>query len=77
MLCSQLCFGCVAFKYSPDLSPEDKEVKRQLSKCCPRVYSDLIKLDILGPSGVGPSRPPTLRSSLPPAMKSSHGGSSL
>ena len=40
----------------PDLSFEDKEVKRQLARYLPRVYSELIRSDILGPSGVNPSR---------------------
>ena len=41
----------------PDLSYEDKEVKRQLAKCHPQVYSLLIRLDIPEPSGVKPFRP--------------------
>ena len=40
-----------------DLSSEDKEVKRQLAKCLPRVYSKLIKSYIHGPSGVKPFQP--------------------
>ena len=39
----------------PDLSSEDKEVKQQLAKCLPRAYSELIRSDIPGPSGVKPS----------------------
>ena len=38
----------------PDLSSEDKGVKRQLAKCLPRVYYELIRSDIPGPSGVNP-----------------------
>ena len=58
----------------PDLTPEDKEIKRQLDKCRPRAYSDLIKLDIPGPSGVSPSCSPYLRSPPPPAMETSPSG---
>ena len=57
----------------PNLSSEDKEVKQQLAKC-PRVYSELIRLDIPGPSGVNPSRPPASRPSLPSVMKPSREG---
>ena len=56
----------------PNLSSEDKEVKRQLAKCLPRVYSELIRSDIPGSSGVNPSRPPASRPSLPSVMKPSH-----
>ena len=38
----------------PDASSDDKEVKRQLAKCLPQVYYELIRLDILEPSGVNP-----------------------
>ena len=55
----------------PDLSSEDKEVKQQLAKRLLWVYSELIRSDILGPSGVNPSQPPTLRPSLPSIMKPS------
>ena len=58
----------------PDLSSEDKEVNQQLAKCLPRVYSEMIRSDIPGPSGVNPCRPPTLRPSLPSVMKPSHEG---
>ena len=30
----------------PDLSPEDKVLKRELAKCLPRAYSELIRSDI-------------------------------
>ena len=52
-----------------DLTPEDKEVKRQLGKCRPRAYSDLIRSDILGSSSVSPSCSPYLRSPPPPTTK--------
>ena len=39
----------------PDLSPEDEEVKRRLVRCHPRAYSELIRSDIPGPSGVKPA----------------------
>ena len=58
----------------PDLTPEDMEVKRQLGKCSPRAYSDLIRSDIPGPSGVIPSCSPYLRYPPPPAMETSPGG---
>ena len=32
----------------PDLTLEDREVKRRLGKCHPRAYSDLIKSDLPG-----------------------------
>ena len=57
-----------------NLTPKDREVKRQLSKCRPRAYSDLIKSDIPGSSDVSPfyslySRPPP-----PPSMETSPEG---
>ena len=55
----------------PDLTPEDREVKRQLGKCCPRAYSNLIKLDIPGSSGVSPSCSLYLRSPPLPATETS------
>ena len=58
----------------PDLSPEDKVVKRKLAKCLPRAYSELIRSDIPGSSGSKSSRPATLRPSPPSVMKFSHDG---
>ena len=58
----------------PDLTPEDKEVKRQLGKCHPRVYSDLIRSDIPCSSSVSPSCSPYSRSSPPPTTKISSEG---
>ena len=58
----------------PDLTPEDKEVKRKLGKCHPRAYSDLIRLDIPDPSGVRPFGSPYLTPP-PPAMETSPRGS--
>ena len=58
----------------PGLILEDEEVKRKLAKCRPRVYSELIRLDIPGPSSMSPSRAPTLRPSLPFVMKTSREG---
>ena len=60
----------------PDLSYEDKEVKQRLVKCLPRAYSELIRSDIPGPSGVKPSQPLSLRLSLPSVMKPSRDGPS-
>ena len=58
------------------LNPKDEEVKRKLTKCVPRAYSDLIRSDIPGPSGARSVRLPFLRSSpisimKPPVSKSS------
>ena len=60
----------------PNLSSEDEEVKQQLTKCIPRVYSELIRSNIPRLSGVNPSRPPALRPFLPSDMKPSHEGPS-
>ena len=60
----------------PDLNSEDKEVKQQLTKCLPWMYSELIRSDIPEPSGVNPSRPPALRPSLNSVMKPSREGPS-
>ena len=62
----------------PGLSREDEEVKRKLVKCALRAYSELIRSDIPGSSGVRPARLPFLRPSpisimkpsLPPVSKS-------
>ena len=58
----------------PDLTPEDREVKCQLGKCRPRAYSDMIKSDIPGSSGVSLSCSPCSTSPLPPAMETSPKG---
>ena len=58
----------------PDLTPEDREVERQLGKCRPRAYSDLIRSDIPGSSGVSPSCSSHSRSPPPHAMETSLGG---
>ena len=42
-----------------------------MAKCLSRAYSELIRSDIPGPSGVKPSRPLALRPSLPSVMKPS------
>ena len=60
----------------PDLSSGDKEVKQQLAKCLPWVYSELIRSYIPRPSGVNPSRLPSLRPSQPSVMKPSREGPS-
>ena len=57
-----------------DLTPEDREVKRQLGKCCPRAYSDLIRSDIPSSSGVSPSCSLCSTSPLLPAMETSPRG---
>ena len=56
----------------PDLSPEDRLVKRKLAKCLPRAYSEFIRSDIPGSSGSRSTRPATLRPSPPSFMKFSH-----
>ena len=58
----------------PDLSPEDKVIKRELAKCLPRTYSELIRSDVPGSSGSRSSRPATLRPSPPSVAKFSHDG---
>ena len=58
----------------PDLTPEDREVKRRLGKCRPRASFDLIKSDLLGSSGVSPSSSPRSKSPPLPAMETSPGG---
>ena len=59
----------------PDFTPKDREVKCQLGKCRPRVYFDLIRLDILCSSSVSPSCSPCSTSPPPPAIETSPGGS--
>ena len=50
----------------PDLTHEDREVKWRLGKCRPQEYSDMIKSDLPGSSGVSPSSSP--RSKSPPLL---------
>ena len=57
-----------------DLTPEDREVKRQLGKCHPQAYSDLIKSDIPSSSGVSPSCSTHSRSPSAPVMETFPGG---
>ena len=56
----------------PDLSPEDRDVKRKLAKCLSRAYSEHIRSNIPGSSSSKSSRTPTLRPSPPSVMKFSH-----
>ena len=58
----------------PDLSPEDKVIKRELAECLPCAYSELIRSVIPGSSGSRSSLPATLRPSPPSVMKFSHDG---
>ena len=58
----------------PDLTLDDKEVKRQLGKCHPRAYSDMIRSDIPGSSGVSLSCSPCSTSPPSPAMEISPTG---
>ena len=55
----------------PDLTLEDREVKRRLGKCCPQAYSDLIKSNLPGSSGVSPSSSLHSKSPPLPAMETS------
>ena len=55
----------------PDLTPEDKEVKRRLGKCRPRAHSELIKSDLPDSSGVSPSSSPRSKSPPLPATETS------
>ena len=61
----------------PNLSLEDRVVKRKLAKCLPRAYSELIRSDVPGSSGSRSSRLATLRPSPPSVMKFSHDGPPL
>ena len=56
----------------PDLSPEDRVVKRKLAKCLLRAYSELIRSDILGSLASKSSQPSTPRPSPSSIMKFSH-----
>ena len=56
----------------PNLSPEDRDVKRKLAKCLPRAYFELIRSDIPWSLGSKSSRPSTLMPSPPSVMKFSH-----
>ena len=57
-----------------NLTPEDREVKRWLGKCCPRAYFDLIRSDILSSSGVSHSSSHLSRYPTLPAMETSPRG---
>ena len=56
----------------PDLSPEDKVIKKELAKCLPRTYSKLIKSDIPGSLGSRSFRSAASRPSPPSVMKFPH-----
>ena len=58
----------------PDLAPKDREVKRQLGKCHPRAYFDLIRSESPGSSDVSPSCSPCSTSPSPFTMETSPGG---
>ena len=58
----------------PDLTPEDREVKRRLGKCHPRAYPDLIRLNIPDSLGLSPSSSPPSRSPPLPTMETSPKG---
>ena len=61
----------------PGLNPEHEEVKWKLAKCHPWLYFKLTMSDILGPSGVSPSRASASRPSLPFVMRTSCEGPSV
>ena len=56
----------------PDLSLEDRDMKRKLAKCLSCAYSELIRSNIPGSSSSKSSRPSTLRPLPPSVMKFSH-----
>ena len=58
----------------PDLTPENREVKRRLGKCRPWAYSELIKSNLPSSSGVSPSSSPRSKSPPLPAMETSPRG---
>ena len=53
----------------PDLSPEDNAIVQELAECPTRSYTELIKLDIPGPSSLRSARSAALRPSPPSTMK--------
>ena len=61
----------------PNLSPEDKVIKRELAECLLRTYSELIRSDIPGSSGSRSSCPVALRPTSFSVMKFSHKGPSV
>ena len=58
----------------PNLSPEDKVIKRELARCLSRAYSEHIRSDIPRSSGSRSSSPAALRPTPPSIMKFSHEG---
>ena len=71
---SNLALVVLSLGIRPGLSPKDEEVKQNLAKFLPLVYSELIRSDIPESFGVSPSRAPTLGPSLPFVMKNSNEG---
>ena len=65
---------CVFQVFTPDLSLEDKVIKRELAECLPRAYLELIRSDIPGSSGSRSSHPAALRPTPPSVMKFSREG---
>ena len=53
----------------PDLSPKDNVIVQELAECSSSPYSELIRLDIPGPSSLRSTRSVALRPSPPSAMK--------
>ena len=74
---SNLALVALSSGIRPRLSPEDEEVKQKFAKCHPWVYSELIRSDIPGSSGMSPSRAKASRPSLPFVMKTSREGPSV
>ena len=58
----------------PDLSSEDKVIKRELAKCLPRAYSELIRSDIPGSLGLRSSRSAASKPSPTSVLKFPHTG---
>ena len=52
-----------------DLSPEHNVIAQELAECSPRLYSELIRSDIPGPSSLRSTRSAALRPSPPSSMK--------
>ena len=60
----------------PDLSPKDNVIAQELAECSPRLYSELIRSNIPGPSSLRSTRSAALRPSPSSAMKFSPVGPS-
>ena len=68
-------FACLSGA-RPDLSPKDNVITQELAECFSRLYAELLRLDIPGPSSSRSIRPAALRPSPPSTMKISSIGPS-